>query len=184
MSAADVARRVADQFDAEAIPYAIGGALALGVWGAPRTTVAVDISAFVDSADLPRVIEALERAGVMVDATQAARDVARIGMFRARFGRTPVDVYISGHPHFDEMSRRKQVVADPDGKPRWFLSREDLAILKLFYGRAKDLLDVERLFAVKRDLDIGYIRDWLRKMVPAGDRRLDVLADLERRFGD
>ena len=93
MSAADVARRLADRLDENGIPYAIGGALALGVWGAPRNTVDVDISVFVDPADL------------------------------------------------------------------------------------------ERLFAVRDNLEIDYVREWLGKMVPAGDPRHDALDDLVARFG-
>lgn len=182
MSAADVARRLADRLDEGRIPYAIGGALALGVWGAPRNTVDVDISVFVELTDLPRVIDAFDRAGVMVDERDAARDIARIGLFRARLGRTPIDVYLSAHPHFAEMARRKRPVPDPDGTMRWFVSPEDLVVLKLFYGRAKDIVDLERLFAVRQDLDVAYARDWIQKMVPAGDRRLAVLDDLVRRF--
>lgn len=182
MSAADVSRRIADRLDEAGLPYAIGGALALGVWGAPRNTVDVDISVFGGIADLPRAIDALERAGAMVDPSAAARDVARIGLFRARLGRTPIDVFLSGHPHFAEMARRKRPIPDPDGTTRWFVSAEDLIVLKLFYGRAKDLVDLERLFAVRHDVDLGYVRHWIDAMVPAGDRRRVLLADLTRRF--
>lgn len=182
MSAPDVARQIADRFDEDDIPYAIGGALALGVWGAPRNTVDVDISVFVDLVELPRVIDALERGGIRVDRAGAARDAARIGLFRCRSGRTPVDVFVSAHPHFEQMARRRQQVADPDGTMRWFVSAEDLVVLKLFYGRAKDTADLERLFAVRGDIDVAYVRDWIGKMVPADDRRLATLDDLTRRF--
>lgn len=45
------------------------------------------------------------------------------------------------------------------------------------------MTDLERLFAVRRTLDIGYIREWLGKMVPAGDPRHSALDDLVARFG-
>jgi hypothetical protein len=35
---------------------------------------------------------------------------------------------------------------------------------------------------VRPDLDRGYIRHWLVQMVPAGDPRIAMLDDLERRF--
>ena len=184
MSAADVARRIADRLDEDGIGYAIGGALALAVWGAPRNTVDVDMSVFVDLAELPRVVDALHRAGVIVDAGHAAADAARIGLFRGRLGRTPVDIFLSSHPHFEQISGRRRSVADPDGTARWFISAEDLAVVKLFYGRTKDVIDLERLFAVRQDLDVEYIRSWIDKMVPAGDRRLSVLDDLVERFTD
>ena len=31
-------------------------------------------------------------------------------------------------------------------------------------------------------LDLSYVRTWLAKMVPGGDRRLALLDDLEQRF--
>lgn len=33
------AMQIADAFERESIPYAIGGALAFGIWGIPRGTV-------------------------------------------------------------------------------------------------------------------------------------------------
>jgi hypothetical protein len=31
-------------------------------------------------------------------------------------------------------------------------------------------------------MDLAYVRGWLTKMLPAGDRRFALLDDLERRF--
>jgi hypothetical protein len=66
--------------------------------------------------------------------------------------------------------------------PLWFLSPEDLALLKLIDGRPKDQVDLERLFAACGDLDLAYVRSWLERIVPAGDTRLDALNDLAVRF--
>ena len=61
------------------------------------------------------------------------------------------------------------------------LDPEDLVVLKLFYGRAKDELDIERLLAIRTDLDLSYVEGWLRQMLPAGDRRFEMLARLRAR---
>lgn len=180
MSAPDVAARVADRFDEAGIAYAIGGALALIAWGAPRATADVDISVFVGPDELPRVLDALERAGVMLPG-DAARSAARIGLFRGALGRTPVDVYTSSHPHHQAMYERRRLVELPGGAARWFISPEDLAVLKIFYGRAKDELDLQRLVAVRPDLDLDYVEGWIRTMVPAGDRRFELIASLRGR---
>lgn len=183
LNALTIAGRIADRLDEDELPYAIGGALALGVWGAPRATKDVDLSIFIREAELARAFEALERAGVMIDRDAAAKSVARIGLFKGRAGKIFVDAFISGHPQYDAMQARRASVEDPStGKHLWFISAEDLCIHKLVFGRPKDVTDLERLFAVRAELDVAYVRAWLTQMVPAGDPRGAILDDLVRRF--
>ena len=46
MNAIEAARQIGSCLDEDGVPYAIGGALALGVWGVPRATKDVDLSVF------------------------------------------------------------------------------------------------------------------------------------------
>jgi hypothetical protein len=178
----DIAARIAAVLEEDGLPYAIGGALALGVWGTPRATNDIDMTVFAREAELDRVLDSLERAGLIVDRESAAKDVARIGLFKARAGRRFVDVFLLGHPQYDAMAKRRRAVTDAAGRTLVFISPEDLVVHKLLFARDKDVTDLENLFAVRTDLDLGYVRSWLSQMVPAGDRRLTILADLERRF--
>lgn len=182
LNALAVARRIAARLDEDGLPYGIGGALALGAWGAVRATKDVDMTIFIREAELPRAFDALERAGVMINRTDAVRDVARIGMFKGLSGRVIVDVFITGHPQYEEMKRRCTLIEGPDGGKLSFISAEDLCLHKLLFGREKDSIDLERLIARNPDLDLAYVRGWLTKMAPAGDRRFALLDDLERRF--
>jgi len=182
MNALEAAQRIGVCFDEDGIPYAVGGALALGVWAIPRATKDVHITAFVGEPELARVIDSLERAGVMIDRGAAAADVARIGLFKGRLGRIIVDVFVSQHPQHAAMKDRAIRVTDAAGVSTAFLSPADLAIHKLVFGRPKDIADLEGLFARRRDLDVAYIRHWLCQMVPDGDVRVASLDDLERRF--
>jgi len=182
MNAIEAARRIGQCLDEDGIPYAIGGALALGVWGVPRATKDVDLSVFVTRDELPRVLDSLERAGVMLSREQAVRDVARIGLAKGRLGNVVVDLFLSEHPQYTEMGRRSRRIVDPTGWNASFISPEDLCIHKLVFGRHKDLGDLENLLAVRPDLDLGYVRHWLVQMVPPGDPRFAALDDLERRF--
>lgn len=177
MNAVSAARRIADCFDEDRIPYAIGGAIALGALGAPRATKDVDISAFVPFSDVARILDSLERARVMLDRSAATRDAERIGLVKGLLGRIVIDVFVSEHPQYAEMARRRVEIDST-----WFLSAEDLCLHKLIYGRPKDMIDLERLLAVRPSTDLAYVRSWLGKMVPAGDRRFAVLDDLESRF--
>ena len=179
----DIAAHIADRFDEDGLPYAFGGSLALGAWGVPRTTSDVDVALFVPESDLERAFDSVERAGAMVDRREAARMVTRTGMFFAAIARTRLDVFIAHHPVHADMERRRVALETLDGKRRWFLSAEDVVLTKLIYGREKDVADLQRLFAVRgRTLDVPYVSEWLGKIVPPGDRRLSLLADLRRRF--
>jgi len=173
---------LAERLEEDGLPYALGGALALAAWSGPRQTTDVDIAVFVGEDQLPRVIDAVERAGAAVNRRDAERSVASTGMFLAQLGSTRIDVFLATHPMHEQMGARRRQI-DVDGVSLWFLSPEDLAILKLIYARAKDVVDLERLFSARPDLDVPYIRSWLERIVPPGDRRLTLLADLARRFG-
>lgn len=177
MNALEVARRLASCFDEDAIAYAIGGALALGAWGVPRATKDVDIAVFARAEELPHVLDSLERAGVMIDRERAARDLERIGMITGRLGLVVVDVFMQAHPHYEVMRHRVRVV---DGLR--FVSVEDVVVWKLVFARPRDVADLERLFAVRTDLDFSYVRRSLSTFVPADDHRHAILDDLVGRF--
>ena len=53
----------------------------------------------------------------------------------------------------------------------------------MIYARPKDVVDLERLLAVRTGMDLEYERTWIAKMVPAEDPRIAILDDLVRRFG-
>jgi|JI10StandDraft_1071094.scaffolds.fasta_scaffold02552_3 hypothetical protein len=182
LNALAVARRVAAALVEDGLAYAIGGALALGAWGAPRATQDVDLTVFVAGDAADRVFDALERGGLMLDRVACRRDVDRIGMFKARAGRLFVDVFLAGHPQYAAMEARRVEIDDGAGGTLAFISAEDLCLHKLLFGRPKDVVDLERLLALRPTLDLAYVRGWLVQMVPAGDPRLDVLDDLTRRF--
>lgn len=182
MNAFEAARKIGTCFDEDHIPYAIGGAQALAVWGAPRATKDVDLSVFVPRSDLPRVLDSLERAGVLVSREQATKDVERIGLAKGKLGRIIIDVFLSEHPQYAEMGRRARRVVDASGWSGSFISVEDLCLHKLIFGRPQDVTDLERLFAVRPEIDLVYVRRWLTDMVPPGDKRFAILDDLERRF--
>jgi hypothetical protein len=181
ISAHEVALRIATRLDDDGIAYGIGGALALGALGAPRATKDVDITIFLPEAELPRAFDALERAGLMFDRSAATRDVARIGLFKARSGKMIVDIFLSAHPQYDAMKARRLSI-EISGRRLWFISAEDLCLHKLIYGRPKDVIDLERLIAVRPYMDLAYVRSWMTRMIPIGDHRFAVLDDLERRF--
>ena len=175
---------LADRLDEEGIPHALGGAVALAAHGIPRNTADVDMSVFVAEDEHDRLFDALERAGCLFDRAHAAGLLRRISLFTVRCGRIQVDLFVAFHPHHGESLTRRVKLRCPDGRERWFLSAEDLAVYKLALSRPKDLMDLELLFAARAGaIDVAYVRRWIEAIAGAGDPRSARIDDLVRRFG-
>jgi len=170
--AAALARRLADDLEAARVPYALGGALALGVWGFPRATNDVDLNIFVGAEALLPVLQALAERGYTVDTDEALASARTRGDFKLRVEGMRVDVFIASIPFYEVVHGRIRE-APLEGRPAWFLAPEDLAVFKLLFFRAKDLLDLERLVAFLGDaFDDSHVRRWLVDLVGADDERV------------
>lgn len=168
----DAALAVARAFQAGHVSYAIGGALAYGVWGIPRATLDIDINIFVDDVDLQLVVDALATLGIAIDLQQAQRDSVAEGMFVARFGAYRLDLFTPSIP-FSREAERTRVPLTIEGQVVQFLSAEALAVFKLLFFRPKDIVDLERLLEVQGDkLDVSYVRRQLVDMMGDADARV------------
>jgi hypothetical protein len=171
-SAPELARRLADTLEAAEVPHAIGGALALGVWGFPRATNDVDLDIFVGPDQLKPVLEILLRGGFAVDVDAALESARTRGDFKLWWHGMRVDVFVASLPFYDTVRQRVQQ-APLGGRPAWFLSAEDLAIFKMLFFRTKDILDLERLVAfMGSSFDLAYVRNWLIALVGPDDERV------------
>ena len=83
------------RLEAATIPYAIGGALALGVHGVVRATSDVVLNVFVEAPRLDEVFAVLSSAGVTV-AREQARDEA---LSRLTFHRHQVQLHVRINSH-------------------------------------------------------------------------------------
>jgi hypothetical protein len=74
-----------------------------------------------------------------------------------------IDVFLAETPYQKEvMARRRQQRAD--GWEAWFVTPEDLILLKLLAGRPKDLVDVADVLFVQGKLDETYMRNWAQQI--------------------
>ena len=87
--AATLARRLADALEAEGLPYAIGGALALGHYTPPRATVDVDLNVFiVVPEEIDTLLGCLQACGFEPDDPSAVeRTAVEDGQFRGTHSR-------------------------------------------------------------------------------------------------
>ena len=168
-SAAEAAREIGSALAAAEIPYAIGGALALAVAGVPRGTADVDVNVFVDEPQ--RVFEVLNDLGMELDDDLAAAAVVGDGMFVARWDGMRIDVFFPSIPFSKESESTRVELTDESGWSGWFLSAEAIAVFKLLFFRSKDIADLERLVAVRPELDRDYVRRWIVEMMGEEDER-------------
>lgn len=181
--AAEASQRIADLFEREAVSYAIGGALALAVAGVPRGTADVDVNVFIDDGELPRVLTLLETLGMTVDRDASIARARRDGMFIARWDGMRIDVFLPSIPFSREAERTRTRIDDGMGWSGWFLSAEALTVFKLLFFRGKDLVDLERLVAVRPDLDRAYVRSAIVTMMGEDDERVRRWDEIVGRFG-
>lgn len=183
---AEVARAVADVLEHRGLPYAIGGALALGFYAPPRATLDVDLNVFVSPHDrFGEILAALEAAGfAAADTPERLQTQARSeGQFRGAVGDFRVDVFVPAIPYYARLAERRRQTTLL-GRPLWILGPEDLAVLKLMFFRRKDLADVEALLRdVGPTLDRAYVRRTLVDLVGTDDERLRALDEIERDVG-
>ncbi len=168
----DAGLRLARVLEAHRISYALGGALAYGLWGVPRATVDVDVNVFVGPERLGEVFRALESIGIEVDEEEARRANDRQGMFAVRFGLFRVDVFTPSIEFYRE-AERTRVRKTVERQEAYFLSAEALAVFKLLFFRPKDLVDLQRMIAVQGPrLDTAYVRRNVAAMMGEDDERV------------
>lgn len=175
----DAGMLAASRLEAESIPCAIGGALALGIWGVPRATLDVDLNVFVEAHEVKRTVEILVDLGLDVDADAARAAAEADGWFSGKLSGIRIDVFVSSIPFSAEAARTRKRV-ELEGRSVPFLSMEALAVFKMLFFRPKDVVDLERLLALQPDLDRAYVRAHLVEMVGEDDVRIARWDEFER----
>lgn len=154
---AELLAELAVAMRASGLPWYLFGAQAAIVWGSPRLSADVDVTAAV--AELDTFIENMRKHGF--DIGTADRDSIerhRVVPFVHRGSRILLDVVLAG-PGLEEEFLRRAIAVDVDGTSIPVISPEDLLVTKILAGRAKDLEDVRGVLAERRSsLDIERIR--------------------------
>lgn len=172
---------IVPELERRGVACAVGGALCLAWWGVPRATKDLDVNLFVADDALEPAFDALEAVGARVD-RQAARARARArGDVVAELDGMRIDLFVSFHRYHDEVARRVTRGRLPGGPEVGFLAAEDLCVFKVLFYRAKDLVDLDRLFAARgREFDIDYVLRWLADLLGEDPRIADTRARFDR----
>lgn len=144
--------------------YAIIGGVAVQIWGQPRLTIDVDLTA-IAPLDQPSSIfiqQVLDRFPARIDNALNFAQRSRVILITASNG-CPVDISL-GLPGYEDEVMQRAVEFDLElGKTIRVCSAEDLIIHKAIAGRPQDVRDVEGIVYRQRDqLDVAIIRRWLQ----------------------
>lgn len=158
------------------------GAQAAIVWGSPRLSADVDVTATLDRAELAAYIDAMHDHGfdiVFDDPDFIAR--TRVIPFVHRDSRMPVDIVLAG-PGLEEEFLQRSLSVDVAGTSIPVISPEDLIIAKILAGRPKDIEDIRGVIHERRDsLDAERIRSVLSLLEQALTQG-DLLPVFEREW--
>ncbi|MEW6742869.1 MAG: nucleotidyltransferase [Planctomycetota bacterium] len=164
------------------IRHAVSGAAAMAAHGYVRATRDIDILVVAPSTRWPEIFETIRRHGFQ------GEDLTLIRALRERYVASltsdwlSVEVLIPVLPYHHDILQRA-VIKPVSGTPVPFVALEDLIVLKLLWGRTKDIADVEALLALSgQGLDLTTIRSTLRAILPDDDERHSRLERLVARF--
>lgn len=153
-------------FDRLAVPYAIMGGWAVRVYALPRPTYDVDFTVILARDRLPELYAAAEHDGFTVPEqyrggwidSVADMPLVKFRLYLAGHG-IDVDIFLAESAYQRELMRRR-VQHTVGGVPAWFVSVEDLILLKLIANRGRDRADIDDLLLARSELDEPYLRRW------------------------
>lgn len=150
-----------DVLEALHLKYALVGGLAVSAWGEPRATRDADL--WVDLRTRHRELEAALRHGGF-DVPAMEQELGQFGVFRSKHLASGVfvDMFDAVGPLGEAILRRRKhaIIAE---RTVWLASAEDVAVLKAFSDRARDLDDLVVLLRVTA-LNKEYVARWAKEL--------------------
>lgn len=165
----EVARSSVTLLERLQIPYAIIDGLAVRAYALPRPTFNVDITVSISRDQLSALFAAAEDLGFAIPAPQSVGwldSVRQMPVIKFQWyleGRViDVDLFLAETAFQQELLRRRR--QESGEWTAWFVSPEDLILLKLLANRPRDQADVADLLFVQGELDKRHLRRWAAEL--------------------
>jgi hypothetical protein len=181
--AAAAAKQLAAVLDARGQEYALGGAIALGYWAAPRGTVDVDLTVFLPADRPSESVRLLQEMGCQLRAQQALDSLREHGFCRVDYDNVQVDVFLPTIAFYSAArDRRRRVKLGDQEIQVW--DAESLVVFKLMFFRRKDIADVEQILRTQREsLDCRWIEEQVIELFGRHDPRVSQWSELRKEVG-
>lgn len=166
----EVLKTVTQRLNQAEVPYMISGSIAANYYTVPRMTRDIDIVIELKAIDIDKFISLFQNDFYLDDKEMIKREVLRQGMFNLIHNQyvIKVDFIVRKESEFQDaaFSRRKKVFIE--NVPMWFILPEDLVLAKLQWAKDShselQLRDVKNLLATVKDIDMVYIKKWVKKL--------------------
>ena len=156
---------ISDFFQEHHLNYLLIGALALSVWGRPRTTLDLDFLILMDEKGMSLLAGWARKEGLRIDRKWLLWNPLLKGtQLRLWLGSIAVDLMRPRDAHDVACFRRKR--RKRLGNRLWnLISPEDFVLQKLKVGRPRDFEDaVTVLEHLRGKLALSYIRRWAKRL--------------------
>ena len=161
-------------------PSMIIGGVAASVLGQPRLTQDIDALADAPESTWTSLVEAGARHGILPRIPAAVEFATRSRVLLMRHGPSSIDIDLSlSGLTFEREAIDRSILHDLGGLAVRLPRVEDLLVMKAVAGRPKDIQDMEALVAANPDVDVDFVRGWVREF-SAAMTMPDMLAQLEK----
>lgn len=178
ISLADKISVVHQRLDESELPHAIGGALAVGYYAVPRSTLDIDVNIFLPADRWPTIRDALVGLGLDPAIEIDRGGIGKAEEMRVEWSPNSLHLFFSCDPLHDQMRRRIRYVPF-NGETIPIVAPEHLVIRKALLDRNKDWIDIEQILVATDPFDLGEVEDWLERMVGADNPRMKKLAEVK-----
>jgi hypothetical protein len=175
----EILSRIGVSLARHSLPYIIIGGQAVLLYGEPRLTRDIDITLGVNTDyinELLVVVRELSLKPIPEDIESFVRQTMVLPAFDETTG-IRVDFIFSFTPYETEAIKRARKIKILEQEV-CFASPEDVIIHKIFAGRPRDIEDVKAIILKNPEVDIQYIKGWLREFDVSSDKK-DFLKTFE-----
>jgi predicted nucleotidyltransferase len=146
------------------LPYMIIGGQAVLLYGEPRLTKDIDVTLGVNIDQLDHLLLALRDLSLTPLPEDMESFVKETMVLPTQHEQTGIRVdFIFSYTPYEKNAIKRARTVMILGQKVAFAAPEDLITHKVFAGRPRDLEDVKSILLRNPDIDLQYIRKWLRE---------------------